>query len=173
MVGLLWVYCRNSRPRRAPKRTIWLYSDIPRTASLIYNAAVAAVPAKSIANPAPGAPPAPVDVADQPATPTPTPMPNDEPQGDAPVRREPRQLRKRSAAPVLVALPARPPRAGSAQNDPNQRPATCSTLVPGQYGPSLGVCLGCSGGPHPLTNFPSVLPARYGCMRVDGRFHQR
>ncbi|KAG8717199.1 hypothetical protein FRC09_014633 [Ceratobasidium sp. 395] len=75
----------------------------------IYNVAVATAPAESAADPAPG--------ADKPATPT--PMPDDDPQDDAPVRCKPRRLRKRSATSVLVALPAHPPRAEGAQNDPN------------------------------------------------------
>ncbi|KAG8720531.1 hypothetical protein FRC09_009428 [Ceratobasidium sp. 395] len=45
----------------------------------------------------------------------------------APVRRKSRRLRKRSAAPVLVALPAHPPRAESPQNDLNRRVGGGST----------------------------------------------
>ncbi|KAG8745951.1 hypothetical protein FRC12_014397 [Ceratobasidium sp. 428] len=69
---------------------------LSRTASPIYHAAVATAPAESPADPAPGAPPALVNVADQPATPTPTP--NNEPQDDAPA------LGRPVPVPIPVAL---------------------------------------------------------------------
>ncbi|KAG8722130.1 hypothetical protein FRC09_006758 [Ceratobasidium sp. 395] len=56
-------------------------SHLPRTASSIYNAAVAAAPAESTTNSAPGAPPAPADAGDKPATATTTP--DSKHQGDA------------------------------------------------------------------------------------------
>ncbi|KAG8725351.1 hypothetical protein FRC09_001701 [Ceratobasidium sp. 395] len=87
---------------------MWLVIQIPRTASPIYNVAIATALAESIADPAPGALPAPMDVSDKPASPISMPTPNDEPQNNAPVRRGPHRLRKRLAAPVLVALPAHP-----------------------------------------------------------------
>ncbi|KAG8786484.1 hypothetical protein FRC12_016502 [Ceratobasidium sp. 428] len=100
---------------------------LPRTASPIYNAAMAAAPAKSAADPAPGAPPAPADTTGKPTTATATP--NDKPRDDAPVRRESRRLRERSAVPILVALPAHLPRAESPQNKRNGRPGR-GTLTP-------------------------------------------
>ncbi|KAG8724613.1 hypothetical protein FRC09_016583 [Ceratobasidium sp. 395] len=103
---------------------------LPRTASPIYNAAVATASAESAADPAPG--------ANKSATPTPTPTSNDEPRDNAPVRCKPCRLRKRSATSVLVALPAHPPRAESAQNASNRRPATCPTLVSGKISPCAG-----------------------------------
>ncbi|KAG8780553.1 hypothetical protein FRC12_022839 [Ceratobasidium sp. 428] len=51
---------------------------LPRTASPIYNAAVATASAESTADPAPG--------ANESATPTPTPTSNDKPRDNAPVR---------------------------------------------------------------------------------------